>query len=81
MGRDSLQYMLTGAVLIDQVGNVEDTCYNARFFKPIYLTHSTPLSVPFGRSIHEVASLFAFVKHQLITYHDAHLRVVQLIEI
>lgn len=55
MGRDSLQYMLTGAVLIDQVGNVEDTCYNARFFKPIYLTHSTPLSVPFGRSIHEVA--------------------------
>lgn len=55
MGRDSLRYMLTGAVLIDQVGNVEDTCYNARFFKPIYLTHSTPLSVPFGRSIHEVA--------------------------
>lgn len=55
MGRDSLQYMLIGAVLIDQVGNVEDTCYNARFFKPIYLTHSTPLSVPFGRSIHEVA--------------------------
>lgn len=26
-GRDSLRYMLTGAVLVDQVGNVENTCY------------------------------------------------------
>lgn len=26
-GRDSLRYMLTGAVLVDQVGNIENTCY------------------------------------------------------
>jgi hypothetical protein len=59
MGRDNLQCILTGAVLVDQVGNIENTCYSARFFKPIYLTHSTPLSILFGRSIHEVAlSLF-----------------------
>lgn len=65
MGRDSLQCMLTGAVLVDQVGNVKNTCYNARFFKPIYLTHSTPLSILFGRSIHEVALSLSFLLRQL----------------
>jgi len=52
--RDSLQ-CATGAILVDQVGNVENTCYNARFFKPIYLTRSTPPINSICRSIHEVA--------------------------
>jgi len=52
--RDSLQ-CATGAILVDQVGNVENTCYNARFFKPIYLTRSTPPIDSICRSIHEVA--------------------------
>jgi len=31
MDRDSLQCILTGAILVDQVGNVDNTCYNTCF--------------------------------------------------